>query len=115
MEKYLVIFFQNHEILNHNFSKKDFTKLEKKDYKYMLLPVVEEPVPGVDPYFRLPAGEYELAKREISVFLLFRKIRYTLVKTTKHSPQFIEDYNASIKKENDSNYWEEGKYYSIGN
>jgi len=81
----------------------------------MLLPVIEEPVPGVDPYFRLPAGEYELAKREISVFLLFRKIRYTLVKSTKHSPQFIEDYNASLRKENDSNYWEEGKYYSIGN
>jgi len=108
-------FVELFDIQWRNIYKKDFQKLEKKDYKYMLLPVIEEPVPGVDPYFRLPAGEYELAKREISVFLLFRKIRYTLVKSTKHSPQFIEDYNASIRKENDSNYWEEGKYYLIEN
>ena len=107
----------------------------------MLLPVIEEPVPGllwfflwdynkdkgVDSIFRIPAGEYELAKREISIFLLFRKIRwefyegnrlnfsrYSLIKTTKHSPQFIDDYNSGLRKENESNYWEENKFYPIG-
>jgi len=90
----------------------------------MLLPLIEDATSGVNPYLRLPAGEFELAKREISIFLLFRKIRYlarnyyssirySLIKISKYAQSTIENYSSQLGTNNPSNSWEEGKYYEI--
>jgi len=50
-------------------------KIKRKDLILLLLPIIEEVAPGVDQYMRLPVMESELARREISVYLLYRKIR----------------------------------------
>ncbi len=80
----------------------------------MLLPIIEEAAPGVDQYMRLPVTEAELARREISVYLLYRKMRYSLIKVSKISEELIEDYKPSYLKDNLTNNWIEGNDYEIG-
>ena len=41
----------------------------------MLLPPIDSATSGIDLTMRLPAGEYETIQREISIFLIFRKLR----------------------------------------
>jgi len=62
---------------------------------------------------RVPVSECELAQKEISIYLLFRRIRYSLIKITKYSPSFSENYRSTNSKENLSNSWIEGKEYEI--
>lgn len=68
---------------------------------------------GVNPHMRLPAGEFEVAKREIAVFLIFRKLRYQLIKSSKYKDSVIENYRNQVGDSNPSNTWEIGKFYEI--
>jgi len=90
-----------------------YNKIKRKDQILLLLPIVEEAIPGLDQYMRLPVTECELAKREISVYLLYRKIRYSLIKSSKISQTLIEDYKPTYLKENVTNKWVEGTDYEI--
>jgi len=57
------------------FSKRDLEEISRRNSIYTLLPVIEEPAPGIDLSMRMPTNEYETLQEVITIFFLFRKIR----------------------------------------
>mmetsp|Transcript_649 Transcript_649/g.598 ORF Transcript_649/g.598 Transcript_649/m.598 type:complete len:149 (+) Transcript_649:847-1293(+) len=92
---------------------KPYKKVEKRDFIFMIIPPVDDPNSGVNLNMRRPVGEFEVAKTEIAVFLIFRKIRYTLIKSSKYDSSVIENYKNQTGESNPSNNWEVGKFYEI--
>ena len=77
---------------------------------------------------RHPAGEFEITKREIAIFMIFKKLRltyfyimnltlssrYYLIRESKLTKNEIDSYEIKFDKASISNQWEEGKLYEIG-
>jgi len=106
-------FIELFEIQWREIYKVEYKGVERRNFIFMLLPIADDTNLGIDLYMRYPAGEFEITKREISIFLIFRKLRYYLIKESKFSKNLIENYQHKSDKPNLSNTWEEGKLYEI--
>jgi len=65
-----------HNIQWEKIYKRDLEEISRRNSIYTLLPVIEEPAPGIDLSMRMPSNEYETLQEVITIFFLFRKIRY---------------------------------------
>ncbi len=77
----------------------------------LLLPVAEEFTSSIPLHQRLPCGEFEVARVELHLFFLYRKLKYLLAQEDIPQDYDIDEYPLKYLKSN--THWQVNKTYSV--